>query len=114
MIIRAKGSYARNWKKLATFIKAQAEFCCENCLHPHDPPNGYTLTVHHLDGNKAIDGRLNLLACCQRCHLVLQANYLPGQLPLLPPPFWMELRMRKLLAEKYEAIGVYTTSGGKM
>jgi hypothetical protein len=32
------------------------------------------LTVHHLDGDKANCRWWNLLACCQRCHLELQAK----------------------------------------
>lgn len=55
------------------------------------------LTCHHLDGNPAnsYDWR-NLLACCQICHLHIQAKWKPGGvLPLAwgnQPPDWLVAR----------------------
>lgn len=50
------------------------------------------LTVHHIDGNPANCDWTNLLACCQRCHLHVQAVWKPGD--VLPahwpqPPQWI-------------------------
>jgi|GEM_PF-1728097 len=53
------------------------------------------LTVHHLDGNPANCDWTNLLACCQVCHLHIQAVWKPGG--VLPahweqPPRWIAER----------------------
>ena len=74
-----KQDYPSNWPEIAKAIKDKADWHCENCYHPHDTPNGYMLTVHHLDGNKANSRYENLVALCQRCHLRIQARYHPRQ-----------------------------------
>lgn len=53
------------------------------------------LTVHHLDGDPANCDWTNLLACCQACHLHIQAVWRPGG--VLPahwpqPPAWIAER----------------------
>lgn len=53
------------------------------------------LTVHHLDGDPANCDWTNLLACCQTCHLHIQAVWKPGG--VLPahwpqPPRWIAER----------------------
>lgn len=83
--------YPKNWREIANHIKDLAEWRCEQCGHDHDPRHGYTLTVHHLDMNKANCDYTNLVALCQRCHLRIQAQYTPGQLMLTPYP-WMARR----------------------
>jgi len=77
--------YPTNWKEKAERIKDLAGRKCKTCKHPHDPKKGFTLTVHHLDGNKANCEDMNLAALCQRCHLVYQGTLrktAPGQLAL--------------------------------
>lgn len=37
----------------------------------HDKKVRIVLTVHHIDGNKDNNDKLNLIALCQRCHLKL-------------------------------------------
>jgi len=64
--------YPDNWDEIATRIKDKADWCCERCGHLHAPDEGFTLTVHHLDGNEANNEDWNLAALCQRCHLHLQ------------------------------------------
>lgn len=82
--------YPKNWDKIAKTIKDLANWRCEHCNHEHEPETGYTLTVHHLDGNKAHNKYKNLVALCQRCHLSIQARYFPGQQVLFDdPPQWM-------------------------
>jgi len=66
------GSYPVNWPDIAYGRKAEVYFECERCGHPDDPEAGYTLTVHHLNGNPADCRRANLAALCQRCHLHVQ------------------------------------------
>lgn len=66
--------YPANWPQIAQRIKDDADWQCEACGHPHDPPSGYTLTVHHLDMDKANCSDENLVALCQRCHLSIQAR----------------------------------------
>lgn len=88
-----KNPYPPNWEEIANQIKDQAGWECEHCGHPHDPPAGYTLTVHHLDMDPANCAYENLVALCQRCHLRIQAKYKVGQMVM---PFaimdWMKKR----------------------
>lgn len=80
--------YPPNWPEIAERIKRLARWRCEHCGHKHDPARGYTLTVHHLDGDKANCSYRNLVAMCQRCHLRWQATWHPGQPFLFDPPLW--------------------------
>lgn len=84
--------YPLNWDDIANEIKDQARWQCEHCGHPHDPEYGYTLTVHHLDGNLPDCRYKNLVALCQRCHLHIQNTYWPGQLMLVEPWPWAVAR----------------------
>jgi len=80
--------YPANWEEIAYRIKEKAGWRCERCGHAHDSDNGYTLTVHHLDGNKANCKDWNLAALCQRCHLHVEAIpifHLTHQLELFEP-----------------------------
>lgn len=82
-----RSKYPDDWEEIAGRIKAEAGWCCRHCGHPHDPGSGHTLTVHHLDLDPSNCDDDNLLACCQKCHLHIQAVYWPGQrwLPGLAP-----------------------------
>lgn len=64
-----KNTYPENWPMIAYQVKDEAGWKCVRCGHAHDPKTGYTLTVHHLDGNKANCSKENIRALCQRCHL---------------------------------------------
>lgn len=83
-------SYPENWFYIAYSVKSRAGWHCEACNHSHDPGTGYTLTVHHLDGDKSNCDFSNLVALCQRCHLTIQARFNPNQLffSFIDPPFW--------------------------
>lgn len=86
------GNYPENWNEIATEIKVAAGWKCENCGHPHDPKNGFTLTVHHLDANPQNNDPNNLVALCQRCHLRFQNKDLKNQLWLFGPPTFLVRR----------------------
>ncbi len=81
-------AYPDDWPQIARRIKQLARWRCEHCGRKHDPANGYTLTVHHLDGWKPNTSYRNLVAMCQRCHLRWQATWHPGQPFLFDPPLW--------------------------
>lgn len=68
------GEYPPNWPEISKACKDAAGWRCVRCGHPHDPKSGHTLTVHHLDGNKANCEWWNLAALCQKCHLHIQAK----------------------------------------
>ena len=85
-------TYPKDWAEIAERIKTLAGWRCEHCGHEHAPGKGYTLTVHHLDGDKSNCGFGNLVALCQRCHLRIQAKYVPGQLWLCAVPGWVARR----------------------
>jgi len=80
--------YPANWPEIALAVKEAAGWRCVPCGHPHDPEAGYTLTVHHKDGDKANCTRENLIAACQRCHLRRQ-----GRLRLYGPEDDRQLRL---------------------
>ncbi len=84
--------YPANWDQIAAEIKLRAGWRCEACGYPHDLPTGHVLTVHHLDGDPANCAYTNLVALCQRCHLHIQAAYLPGQLFMGAAPWWAAIR----------------------
>ena len=70
-----KGEYPPEWtKEFRSKIRGEFGNCCERCGHPHDPDNGYALTVHHLDNDKSNLARWNLAVLCQRCHLQVQGR----------------------------------------
>ena len=71
---KSKGPYPDNWEDIANRVKEEAGWRCVRCGHPHDPANGYTLTVHHLDLDPSNNRWWNLAALCQRCHLSIQAR----------------------------------------
>lgn len=76
--MKGTGEYAENQKEIHLELKNLSGWKCERCQHPHDPDNGYTLTVHHLDGNKSNNENWNLAVLCQRCHLSIQGKvFLP-------------------------------------
>jgi hypothetical protein len=72
--------YPPDWKIIADRIKTKAQWECERCCRRHEPSEGYCLTVHHLDGNKANCQDWNLAALCQRCHLKIQGRVKMNQL----------------------------------
>lgn len=84
--------YPPEWPFIARAIKHYAHWCCEHCHRPHNPKMYYTLTVHHLDGDKANCTFNNLVALCQRCHLRIQATYYPGQAFMFGAPTWAVIR----------------------
>jgi 5-methylcytosine-specific restriction endonuclease McrA len=66
--------YTADWPAIARRVKEAAGWCCIRCGHPHDPPQGYTLTCHHLDIDPSNNAWWNTLALCQRCHLSVQGR----------------------------------------
>lgn len=67
--------YPMNWPFIANSIKDKAGWQCATCHHPHEPGTGYTLTVHHTDHNTFNNSDANLIALCQRCHLIEEGKY---------------------------------------
>ena len=70
-----QGEYPPFWtKEFRTAFRARHGDKCERCQRPHDPLNGYALTIHHLDNDKSNCEEWNLAALCQRCHLKIQGR----------------------------------------
>lgn len=80
---RSKGVYPPDWKAISRRVREEAGMRCVRCAHPHDPPAGYTLTVHHADLDPSNNRWFNLLPLCQRCHLRIQ-----GKVVLERPWVW--------------------------
>ena len=84
------GEYPPNWNEIATAVKVEADWACIRCSHKHEPKTGYTLTVHHLDLNKANCKWWNLAALCQRCHLRIQGKVVMEQFYMLEISGWLK------------------------
>ena len=84
------GDYPADWPEIAERVKAAADWKCVRCGHDHDPEAFYTLTVHHLDMNKANCDDWNLAALCQRCHLSVQGRVDFSQRYMLDHSDWMK------------------------
>lgn len=104
-----RGDYPDDWKtgEIQKRIHNLAGWRCEHCgmefprgstkakTARNSDGNPVILTVHHLDGRPANCDWRNLLACCQRCHLHIQAVWAPGDLLPLAwdgPPEWLSKR----------------------
>lgn len=84
------GEYPEGWPEFARKLKEEAGWECIRCQHPHDPKNGYTLTVHHLTANKAepFEHWWAFAALCQRCHLSIQGRVIMARIWYLPHSAW--------------------------
>ena len=71
---KSTSQYPPNWPEIARAVKDATHWTCARCGKPHDPENGYTLTVHHLDMNPQHNAWHNIPPLCQRCHLIIQAK----------------------------------------
>lgn len=85
-----RGEYPSDWKQIAQRVKANAEWQCVRCNHPHDPKAGYCLTVHHLDADKGNCQWWNLAPLCQRCHLTIQGKVILHRQWILPHSEWFK------------------------
>lgn len=64
--------YPKDWKLIAQKVKAKADWKCQKCHRRPTGKPGDALTVHHRDGNPINCRDSNLIALCQRCHLLEQ------------------------------------------
>lgn len=87
---RSKGEYPPDWPERAEAVKKDNRYKCERCKHKHDPASGYTLTVHHLDGDKSNCEPWNLAALCQRCHLKIQGRVFMPQVFMFEHSNWFK------------------------
>lgn len=71
---KSTSHYPPNWDEIAKAVKDAAGWKCARCGKLHDPANGYTLTVHHLDLSPENCAWWNIPALCQRCHLHIQSK----------------------------------------
>lgn len=69
-----KPPYPSDWASIAHDVKSDSNYKCIRCGHTHDPGAGYTLTVHHLDGDPSNCEWWNIPPLCQRCHLSIQGR----------------------------------------
>lgn len=83
-------TYPADWKQIATAVKDAAGWRCIRCGHAHEPATGYTLTVHHLTGQKANCAWWNLAALCQRCHLRIQGRVKMERVWMLEHSAWFK------------------------
>jgi hypothetical protein len=84
------GDYPPEWTEIAKSVKDEAGWRCVRCGHPHEPKAGYTLTVHHLTGDKGNCAWWNLAPLCQRCHLTIQARVVMDRAWYLPHSDWFK------------------------
>lgn len=87
---KSTGEYPPNWKEIAQAVKDAADWKCVRCGHRHDPENGYTLTVHHLDIDPSNCAWWNIPALCQRCHLHIQSKVVMERWYMFPHSEWFK------------------------
>lgn len=96
---RPHGEYPESWTpEFREAFKTAHGWKCERCDHPHEPAAGYTLTVAHLDNNKANCEPWNLASLCQRCHLSIQGRVDMEQGWMLEHSEWMRPHVEGMLA----------------
>lgn len=88
--------YPPDWHAIARRVKDAAGWRCEQCGHAHAPREGYTLTVHHIDGDPQNNRDENLVALCQRCHLALHGkkNVVGQRMFWFAQPAWLRKRRK--------------------
>ncbi|MCL1123393.1 HNH endonuclease [Shewanella surugensis] len=64
---KKKGNYTADWDSISTQLRSELDYTCEQC---DVNLTQYTklLHAHHVNGNKADNGRSNLRALCIDCH----------------------------------------------
>jgi hypothetical protein len=87
---KSTGEYPPNWKDIAKQVKDAADWKCVRCGKLHDPENGYTLTVHHLDIDPSNCAWWNIPALCQRCHLHIQGKVIMERFYLFEHSEWFK------------------------
>lgn len=80
--------YTADWQEVARATKDEAGWKCIRCGHIHE--QGWILTVHHLDGDKANNAWWNVLALCQRCHLRIQGKVILSRPWMLEHSDWFK------------------------
>lgn len=100
--MKGTNHYNADWLEKAQAVKDEIGWKCERCGHDHEPAAGYTLTVHHLDGDKSNDARWNLAGLCQRCHLKVQGKVFLPQFFMFEHSDWFKVHVRGY----YEAKGI--------
>ena len=71
--------YPSNWDDLSRAVKIEAGWRCEFCQAEHGKPHPATgspvvIATAHLDGDPRNCERVNLIAVCQKCHLLLDRS----------------------------------------
>lgn len=88
--MKGRNDYTDDWPLVAAQVKEAADWRCIRCDHVHNPATGYTLTVHHLDGDKANNAWWNLAPLCQRCHLHIQAKVVMARVWMFEHSEWFK------------------------
>ena len=94
------GEYPDDWDEIAERVKGEENWECERCHHVHEPTTGYSLTVHHLDGDKSNCARWNLAALCQRCHLRIQGKVFMPQCYMFEHSDWFKPHVKGYMLSK--------------
>lgn len=95
---RGYNKYPWDWNYIATELKQKHGWKCEWCGAQHSPNDGFTLTIHHLDRDKANCAEWNLACLCQRCHLAIQNRVDFNQIYMFDYSDWMKPHVEGMLA----------------
>jgi len=103
MPIKDWSKYPKEWKKISKAVIEKANNCCKLCPSANYKPHWKTgskvvLTVHHIDGNINNNSKYNLIALCQRCHLILDLELHIGKRTKINKKYWVEkIKQQKLI-----------------
>jgi hypothetical protein len=95
--MKGTGEYTADWPEISLERKEESGWKCVRCGHSHEPSTGYTLTVHHLDGNKSNNAWWNTPPLCQRCHLTVQGKVFMPQFYMFEHSEWFRPYVRGYL-----------------
>lgn len=102
---KSTSNYPANWNEIAKAVKDAAGWKCVRCGKLHDPLNGYTLTVHHLDLSPSNCAWFNLPALCQRRHLHIQSKVIMERFYMFEHSPWFKPYLAGYYAKQKGWIG---------
>ena len=108
--IKPRGHYPKDWDKISKDYKKSVDNTCEYCGKIHERSYDYSLTTHHLDGDKGNCRKWNLISLCSGyCHKEVQRRINIEQLVKEPNfdiyniPEWLREKVRGYLEYIKEA-----------
>jgi 5-methylcytosine-specific restriction endonuclease McrA len=87
--------YPKDWKKISKAVIEKAGNRCKLCNAKNHEPHWKTgsevvLTVHHIQDDLYNCSKYNLIALCQRCHLILDLEKHVSKKTKIDKNYWID------------------------